>query len=577
MSNTVNVSTTTNQVVITPQSAKTVSINSGGDTSITVNQGVANTVTISNNIVDTSLTPNTVDITTPPSNGITVTDLSTTVTVNQGTTSVINVNTVGPQGPKGDTGATGPEGPTGSLLITASYANPNLTFTKGNGDTFDVEIIGGTPPTGSLLKTASVDLNTLTFTKGDNSTFDLIVDTGSLEGYATEIYVGQQTASLSSSLAVDISTNVENITTLTNASSSFASDINDLETSSSNALITGSVSLNTLTFTKGNGDTFDLIVDTGSAETVDTGSLLKTASITDATITFTKGDDSTFDIEVDNVTSSISASYVQLAQTASYVENAQSASYVQLAQTASYVEEAQNNFDTISYNNTTFGITAIRTNGGTQTATITNVPSSSYVSSSGNIIADSITLSTSSVQDTYMIGFFRTTDGIAQRSSYFLSFDNNSTALKNSNFGATNFPISASNYYNRVIPCDDMTIADGKSIDITGMLIVSGADNVNSRQVQIDLYTASITPNNATNPSDPLNFTRAFQGNNIALDVASPFNSIHHFTQSFDISTLPTNSLIAVALSNDSAATAVTTDTNVSISLRLTRNYKKKN
>jgi hypothetical protein len=260
MSNTVNVSTTTNQVVITPQSAKTVSINSGGDTSITVNQGVANTVTISNNIVDTSLTPNTVDITTPPSNGITVTDLSTTVTVNQGTTSVINVNTVGPQGPKGDTGATGPEGPTGSLLITASYANPNLTFTKGNGDTFDVEIIGGTPPTGSLLKTASVDLNTLTFTKGDNSTFDLIVDTGSLEGYATEIYVGQQTASLSSSLAVDISTNVENITTLTNASSSFASDINDLETSSSNALITGSVSLNTLTFTKGNGDTFDLIV-----------------------------------------------------------------------------------------------------------------------------------------------------------------------------------------------------------------------------------------------------------------------------------------------------------------------------
>ena len=74
-----------------------------------------------------------------------------------------------------------------------------------------------------------------------------------------------------------------------------------------------------------------------------------------------------------------------------------------------------------------------------------------------------------------------------------------------------------------------------------------------------------------------VNFTRAFQGNDIALDVSAPFNSIHHFTQSFDISTLPTDSLIAVALSNNSPATAVTTNTNLSISLRLTRNYKKKN
>lgn len=350
-SNTVNVSTTTNQVVITPQSTKTVSVNSGDNTSITVNQGASNTITVSDNVVNTSLTPNTINITTPPSNGITVTDLRKTITVNQGTTSIVNVNTVGPQGP------IGPQGPPG--------------------------------PSSDIV----------------------------------------------------------------------------------------------------------------------TGSLLKTASITDATITFTKGDSSTFDIEVDNVTSSISAS---------------------------------------------------------------------YVSSSGNIIADSITLSTSSVQDTYMLGFSRTTDGIAQRSSYFLSFNNTSTALKNSN-AATNFPISASDYYNRVIPCDDMTIADGKSIDITGMLIVSGANDITSKQVKIDLYTASITPNNTTNITDPLTFTRAFQGSNIVLDISAPYNSIHHFTQSFDISTLPTNSLIAVALSNSSGTIAVTTNTNVSISLRLTRNYKKKN
>lgn len=144
MSNTVNVLTTTNQVVITPPSTKTVSINSGGDTSITVNQGAANTVSISNNVVDTSLTPNTVNITTPPSNGITVTDLSTTITVNQGTTSTVQVASIGPQGPKGDTGATGPQGPsgsvqdTGSFIITASSNNTNrIQYTKGDGSTFD--------------------------------------------------------------------------------------------------------------------------------------------------------------------------------------------------------------------------------------------------------------------------------------------------------------------------------------------------------------------------------------------------------------------------------------------------------
>ena len=52
--------------------------------------------------------------------------------------------------------------------------------------------------------------------------------------------------------------------------------------------------------------------------TFDTGSLITTASVSDATITFTKGDASTFPIEVNNVSSSISASY---ATTASFALN----------------------------------------------------------------------------------------------------------------------------------------------------------------------------------------------------------------------------------------------------------------
>ena len=365
MSNTVNVSTTTNQVVITPQSTKTVSVNSGGGTSLTVNQGSSNTITVSDNVVNTSLTPNTVNITTPPSNGITVTDLRKTITVNQGTTSVVNVNTVDPQGPKGDTGATGPQGPTqdtGSLLTTASYSNPNLTLTKGDGSIFNVEISTTTPTLAEVTAQGS---------------------------------------------------------------------------------------------------------------------------------------------------------------------------------------------------STTTAITA------------------SIISASGDITANLLTVSTSSVQDTYMMFIPRTSDGIANRSSYFLSFNPTVDALKHSNFGA-NFNMSSSLYFNRVIACDDMSIASGKSIDMTGILHVEGA-TFSSNQVQIDLYTASITPNNTSRLPEPLEFTRAFVGDSILIDATSPNSSSHHFTQSFDISTLSPNSLIAVALSNSSPSTPVTTNTNVNLSLRLTRNYKKKN
>ena len=65
-------------------------------------------------------------------------------------------------------------------------------------------------------------------------------------------------------------------------------------------MITGSVNKNNLTFTKGDGTTFELIVDTGSLENVSslTGSLLSTASIVENTITFTKGDGSQFNITV---------------------------------------------------------------------------------------------------------------------------------------------------------------------------------------------------------------------------------------------------------------------------------------
>jgi len=58
-------------------------------------------------------------------------------------------------------------------------------------------------------------------------------------------------------------------------------------------LTTASVNLNTINFSKSNGTTFSITIDTGSAATVNTGSLLLTASAILNTIEFTKGDGTT--------------------------------------------------------------------------------------------------------------------------------------------------------------------------------------------------------------------------------------------------------------------------------------------
>ena len=63
-------------------------------------------------------------------------------------------------------------------------------------------------------------------------------------------------------------------------------------------MVTGSVSSNVLTFTKGDGSAFNLTVNTGSAITVNTGSLMVTGSATNNVLTFTKGDGSTFNVTV---------------------------------------------------------------------------------------------------------------------------------------------------------------------------------------------------------------------------------------------------------------------------------------
>ena len=68
---------------------------------------------------------------------------------------------------------------TGSLMVTGSATSNVLTFTKGDGSTFNLTVNTGsavTVNTGSLLVTASISNATTTYTKGDGSTFALVTN-----------------------------------------------------------------------------------------------------------------------------------------------------------------------------------------------------------------------------------------------------------------------------------------------------------------------------------------------------------------------------------------------------------------
>ncbi len=131
---------------------------------------------------------------------------------------------------------------TGSFMITGSVdGNNKLTFTKGDGSTFDIQVEATSSSADSLV-TASISGQTLTFTKGDDSTFPITIPTNSV--------------------------------------------------STGSLLTTGSVNLNTLTFTKGDGSTFGLTVDTGSGGSATLSQAL-TANLTVGGVTsgetFTQG------------------------------------------------------------------------------------------------------------------------------------------------------------------------------------------------------------------------------------------------------------------------------------------------
>ena len=76
-------------------------------------------------------------------NQITVNTDNSQINIDEGGTRVITIVGAGPQGPTGPVGPQGPSGSvgdSGSLLITASIDSSIITFEKGDGSTFDIEV-----------------------------------------------------------------------------------------------------------------------------------------------------------------------------------------------------------------------------------------------------------------------------------------------------------------------------------------------------------------------------------------------------------------------------------------------------
>jgi len=297
---------------------------------------------------------------------------------------------------------------TGSFMTTGSVADSVLTFTKGDGSTFDMQVQTGSSiafvnaATASLFDNAAVlagrEEDTIRFTNGDGTTTDVTLTTSSFvksvntltpnaQGNVAVAFGSVETGTSASMLAYSSSGNFNDsdIWVISGESGSLSGSNGDsfIFASASGKLLeisptdqvsndarytlkagdtmtgplvlnadptvalgaetkeygdthieTASAASNVVTFTKGDGSTFNVTVGT----VLDTGSLLLSASVSSTTMSFTKGDSTTFDV---TITESISASFAtssSLAQDAISSSYAVSASNTQTAVSSSKVD-----------------------------------------------------------------------------------------------------------------------------------------------------------------------------------------------------------------------------------------------
>jgi hypothetical protein len=290
---------------------------------------------------------------------------------------------------------------TGSLLTTASFSNPNLTFTKGNASTFNVSLSSLVPTSASYATTSSF-ASTASFV---NALTQNVTINGNLTvtGTSSINFISQSTLNIATNL-ITVNTNTPTVrfgglAVLDSGSSPQRSgsilldSVNDqwiFVHQNTGGAVTSSVFLQGPQTYNNIGNETNLtvnrlpksvlaehlgdsnITDNGTFVSINsnsqiTGSLIVSAGIT-ATSSYATQATSAFTASyvltaqtaslalrasgsltgsllgtattASYVLNAVTASYVLLAQTASYVLNAVTASYVLLAQTASYVLNA---------------------------------------------------------------------------------------------------------------------------------------------------------------------------------------------------------------------------------------------
>ena len=167
---------------------------------------------------------------------------------------------------------------TGSLLTTASFSGNTMTFTKGDGSTFGVVIPDVSGSTTTALNQATASLQAFTASVAGTNAFTASIAGTNAFTQSTNTSIGTINNSISAINGFTASNTTYDINVWTGSINAFTAsirntntftqsaqlEINALEAFSASALITASANLNTLTFTKGNGSTFAVTVNTGS-------------------------------------------------------------------------------------------------------------------------------------------------------------------------------------------------------------------------------------------------------------------------------------------------------------------------
>jgi hypothetical protein len=216
---------------------------------------------------------------------------------------------------------------TGSLLKTASIVDATTTYTKGDGTTFDLTVnnvvnadSASVATTADSATSASYSTTATSASHADNAS---TANSATSASYATNASTADSATSASYSATAtsashaqqadnaDTATSASYSATATSASHAQQADNADTATSSSYS---------------------DTAVSASYATTADaTPNALVTASITDDTIAFLKGGGGTFNLTVNNVVNADSASYVAGANVDGTVATATTASHALIA------------------------------------------------------------------------------------------------------------------------------------------------------------------------------------------------------------------------------------------------------